>query len=100
MEPDSSYVTVLNDSMWNAGGTNNMDDGGHGPIALPFSFTFFGLVVDSIYINMNGNLSLGAYSEVQLHGLPPLRLQHGGPLLGGCGPARTWDRATIACNTK
>ena len=61
VEPDSSYVTVLNDSMWNAGGNNNMDDGGHGPIALPFSFTFFGLVGDSIYINVNGNLSLGGY---------------------------------------
>lgn len=60
IEPDGSYTTIDNDSMWNACGVfPNADDAGHGPILLPFPFSFFGQLEDSVFININGNLSFG-----------------------------------------
>lgn len=35
------------------------DDGSFGPLALPFTFCYYGDTIDSIYINNNGNISFG-----------------------------------------
>ena len=61
LTPDSSYITIANDSMWDASTWNNGDDGSHGPIALPFSFQLYGQSWDTTYININGNVSFGNY---------------------------------------
>jgi hypothetical protein len=47
------------------------DDGSTNPITLPFSFNFFGVPHDSIYINNNGNISFGQpYGTFSATGFP------------------------------
>ena len=57
VEPTSSYHTILNGSEWDASGFNSSDEGSYGPIALPFPFYLYGQTWDSVYINVNGNVS-------------------------------------------
>lgn len=59
--PDASYTTIDNSTQWNASGFGNGDDGSFGPIALPFTFHFYGQDYDTAYININGNISFGGY---------------------------------------
>jgi hypothetical protein len=37
------------------------DDGSYGPLNLGFNFTFYGQTYNSIYINVNGNITFGNY---------------------------------------
>ncbi|HTL83481.1 MAG TPA: nidogen-like domain-containing protein, partial [Bacteroidia bacterium] len=47
------------------------DDGSSPVINLPFSFNFFGTMMDSLFINNNGNISFGApYSTFTSSGFP------------------------------
>jgi hypothetical protein len=57
MAPDASYTTIDNTDQWDAGGFGNGDDGSFGPLALPFTFTLYGQVFDTVFININGNIS-------------------------------------------
>lgn len=59
--PDASYTTINNNSQWNAGGFQNADDGSYGPIMLPFQFYLYGTLYNTVYININGNVSFGQY---------------------------------------
>lgn len=61
IQPDGSYTTIDNNTQWNANGWNNADDGSYGPIALPFSFDMYGQLWNTVYININGNVSFGNY---------------------------------------
>ena len=58
-EPDGSYTEIDNDSDWGACGFQNSDDGSYGPIALPFSYSLYGQTYNSVYINTNGNITMG-----------------------------------------
>jgi gliding motility-associated-like protein len=71
VEPDASYITINNNSQWNAGGFNSGDDGSHGPLALPFNFQLYGQNHSSAYININGNVSFGdPYGTFSASGFP------------------------------
>lgn len=59
-EPDGSYTTINNNSDWTAGGFNNTDDGSFGPLALPFQFYLYGQLWNSVFININGNVTFGS----------------------------------------
>ncbi|MBK9074774.1 MAG: hypothetical protein IPL77_07275 [Flavobacteriales bacterium] len=59
--PDASYTTIDNNSQWDASGFHNADDGSYGPIMLPFQFYLYGSFYNVAYININGNVSFGAY---------------------------------------
>ncbi len=60
VEPDSSYTLIANDSMWTALlGINMQDDGCHGAVHLPFTYSFFGEPQDSLFIGVNGYVSFG-----------------------------------------
>ncbi|MDX9751481.1 MAG: hypothetical protein RBT71_10410 [Flavobacteriales bacterium] len=61
VEPDNTYITVNNNSQWNAAGWNNADDGSRGPIALPFPFHLYGQNYFNAYINTNGNITFNQY---------------------------------------
>lgn len=64
---------IDNDSMWDAGWTNDADDGSHGPLVLPFTFLHFGIPCDTAFINVNGNISFSAPSnQTSTDGLPQL----------------------------
>lgn len=58
--PDASYTTI-NSNQWNASGFNNTDDGSYGPIVLPFQFYLYGQFYNTVYININGNVSFGTF---------------------------------------
>ena len=71
IEPDASYITINNNSQWNATGFNNADDGSHGPINLPFPFQLYGLNQATAFININGNISFGqTYTTFTSTGFP------------------------------
>ena len=70
-EPDASYITIDNDSEWDASGFNNGDDGSYGPINIPFQFYLYGQYWNTFYININGNVSFGNYySTFSAQGFP------------------------------
>ena len=56
------FTTLQGDSAWTGPPFPNADDGSFGPIALPFTFQLYGQNWDSVYINVNGNISFGHYS--------------------------------------
>lgn len=58
-EPDGSYTEIDNDSEWNACGFQSADDGSYGPIALPFNYLLYGQLYNTVYINTNGNITMG-----------------------------------------
>ncbi|MFT6747425.1 MAG: hypothetical protein ACJAZ2_001777 [Glaciecola sp.] len=50
---------------------NVLDDGSYGPINLGWDFTFYGQTYNSLYINVNGNITFGApYSAYSASGFP------------------------------
>lgn len=52
-------------------GGDNQDDGSNGPIALPFSFDFFGESYNQFWLNINGNISFDApYWQFSPTGFP------------------------------
>lgn len=57
--PDSSWTAISNadPNQWTATGYGNGDDGSFGPVLLPFTFQFYGQAFDTMYININGNVS-------------------------------------------
>lgn len=58
VEPDDTCTLIENDSQWNAVLDLNMpDDGCHGAVHLPFTYTFFGEPIDSLFISVNGHVS-------------------------------------------
>lgn len=62
IDPDSSH-TIVEDEMWYyppncESSSTPPDEGSYGPIALPFTFQFQGMQADSVYIGVNGTLSL------------------------------------------
>ena len=59
--PDGSYTTIDNNNQWDASGFHNADDGSYGPIVLPFQFYLYGTLYNTVYININGNVSFGQY---------------------------------------
>lgn len=71
--PDASWTTIsnANPNDWDAMGYSNGDDGSLGPVALPFSFQFYGTAYDSVFININGNISFGtAYGSFSAVSFP------------------------------
>ena len=63
---DGSF-TAIGSGDW-IGGT---DDGYYGPIALPFTFTFYGNTWTELYINTNGNVTFGGgYTAYTATGFP------------------------------
>lgn len=58
--PDSSWTAISNvdPNEWNAAGYGSGDDGSFGPVALPFTFLLYGTEYNSVYVNINGNISL------------------------------------------
>lgn len=61
--PVSSYLTPPN--------FYQLDDGGFGPIPLPFTFCFYGTNYNSFYINTNGNITFnGVYTTFTPIGFP------------------------------
>src|SRR5204862_3633419 len=61
IQPDTSYTVIDNTSMWNASGFQNADDGSYGPIVLPFNIHFWGQDTNTVYINVNGNVTLDTW---------------------------------------
>lgn len=59
--PDANYTTIDNNTQWDASGFHNADDGSYGPIVLPFQFYLYGTLYNTVYININGNVSFGQY---------------------------------------
>jgi len=50
---------------------NALDDGSYGPINLGWDYTFYGETYNSLYINVNGNITFGApYSAYSPSGFP------------------------------
>ncbi|MCS6979831.1 MAG: PKD domain-containing protein [Flavobacteriales bacterium] len=86
--PASAYSTPPN--------FYQLDDGGFGPIPLPFSFCFYGTNYNSFYINTNGNITFtGVYATFTPVGFPNSTTQ---PMIapfwadvdfGGFGPNNT-----------
>lgn len=61
--PASAYQTPPN--------FYQLDDGGYGPIPLPFNFCFYGTNYNSFYINTNGNITFnGVYGTFTPVGFP------------------------------
>jgi gliding motility-associated-like protein len=60
VDPDFTYTTIP-PTLWNASGFNNTDDGSFGPIVLPFQFYLYGQFYNTVYININGNVSFGTF---------------------------------------
>ena len=57
------------------------DDGSSQPIALPFSFCFYNTPVDTIFINNNGNISMGSpYSIYSPNSFPDTTFEMIAPL--------------------
>ena len=55
----------------NGSGGSSDDDGSNGPIALPFTFDFFGQSFNEMWININGNISFdGPYWQYSPIGFP------------------------------
>ncbi len=55
----------------NGSGGDNQDDGSNGPIALPFTFDFFGTSYSQFWLNINGNISFdGPYWQFSPTGFP------------------------------
>ncbi len=52
---DASYIDISNAFTTSY---DPMDDGSYGPLNLGFTFTFYGQTYNSIYINVNGNITL------------------------------------------
>lgn len=57
-EPDGSYTEIDNNSDWNACGFQDADDGSYGPIVLPFNYSLYGQLYNTVYINTNGNITM------------------------------------------
>ncbi len=55
---DASYTDISNAFTTSY---DPMDDGSYGPLNLGFTFTFYGQTYNSIYINVNGNITFGNY---------------------------------------
>ncbi|MCB9169932.1 MAG: gliding motility-associated C-terminal domain-containing protein [Flavobacteriales bacterium] len=71
VQPDASYTTINNNTEWDANGFQNADDGSYGPINLPFSFWLYGSYWSQIWINTNGNITVGApYITFTANGFP------------------------------
>ncbi len=61
ISPNASYTTINNNNQWDASGFHNADDGSYGPIVLPFQFYLYGAFYNTVYININGNVSFGQF---------------------------------------
>jgi hypothetical protein len=70
LQYDPTSWTQLTSFTTSGTGGGPLDDGSSAPVALPFQFDFYGELLSSVYINVNGNVSFD------------LRLQNGGPILG------------------
>lgn len=70
---DDSYVSI-NESLYGLSGYPAYypeDDGSYGPIDLGFTFQFYGEEYNSLYINVNGNVTFGnLYSAYSASGFP------------------------------
>ncbi len=58
LEPDAGYTEIDNGSEWGACGFQNADDGSYGPILLPFNYSLYGQLYNTVYINTNGNITM------------------------------------------
>ena len=71
-------TVIPHEDYYNSYAANPLDDGTAGPIALPFSFPYFGTDYDSVYIAVNGGISFtdvdvnsnGYYSNFDIPGAP------------------------------
>ena len=59
--PNTGYTTINNNTQWDASGYQNADDGSYGPINLPFQFYLYGSYFNQVYINTNGNITVGNF---------------------------------------
>ncbi len=65
---DASYTDLT--PLW-SGSYSALDDGSYGAVALGFNFEFYGQTYNSIYINVNGNVTFGStYSAYSASGFP------------------------------
>lgn len=72
-ELDAEFVNVNNVLYGNEGysSANPLDDGSFGPINLGWTFTFYGQTYNSVYVNVNGNVTFGdLHSAYSARGFP------------------------------
>lgn len=64
IEPDGSYTELIFDGF-------ESDDGSFGPLTIPFQFNLYGDLWNTLFININGNISFGtSYSTFTASGFP------------------------------
>lgn len=64
VEPDASYTELTFDSF-------ESDDGSFGPLTIPFQYNLYGDLWNTLFININGNISFGTeYGTFTASGFP------------------------------
>ena len=71
LQYDPASWTQLTSFTTSGTGGGPLDDGSSAPVALPFQFDFYGELLSSVYINVNGNVSFDeSYWEFSSTGFP------------------------------